>query len=106
MTLFTPSNMGNHRTAKQPFSRLSDPLGLTTKPTTRKVGESKSDAAPVVPVPPRELVWLAPLGVNQPLPQGDWREVAITRTCGYGCKVYASGNRRVVAHNSAYGCRS
>jgi hypothetical protein len=35
------------------------------------------------------------------------REVGIDNTCGFGCKVYADplSNVRVLAHNSAYGCR-
>jgi len=35
------------------------------------------------------------------------REVAMTRTCGYGCKIYADPRSavRVLAHNRAYGCQ-
>lgn len=34
------------------------------------------------------------------------REVGMTKTCGYGCKIYGDplSNVRVLAHNSAYGC--
>ena len=34
-------------------------------------------------------------------------EVRISNECGYGCKVYGDpkSNVRVLAHNSAYGCR-
>jgi hypothetical protein len=35
------------------------------------------------------------------------REVAIDNSCGFGCKIYADprSSVRVLAHNSAYGCR-
>lgn len=34
-------------------------------------------------------------------------EVAISNKCGHGCKIYADPKSavRVLAHNSAYGCR-
>lgn len=34
------------------------------------------------------------------------REVGMTKTCGYGCKIYGDprSNVRVLAHNSSYGC--
>lgn len=33
-------------------------------------------------------------------------EVALTKTCGYGCKIYADprSNVRVLGHNRNYGC--
>lgn len=36
-----------------------------------------------------------------------YREVEIDNTCGYGCKIYENetNGQRVLAHNSAYGCR-
>jgi len=44
------------------------------------------------------------IGVTEPLPEGTWGEVAMSE-CAFGCKVYANEHgRRVVAHNSNYGC--
>lgn len=52
------------------------------------------------------------VGVDQPVHKDPtiaarFREVRIDNRCGYGCKVYGDprSNVRVLAHNSAYGCR-
>lgn len=49
------------------------------------------------------------IGIDEYLPydiEGTWVEVEIDNDCGYGCKVYEHNRtgRRVLAHNSAYGC--
>lgn len=49
------------------------------------------------------------LGVDESLKYEDggvWEEVEIQNDCGYGCKIYQHNKtgRRVLAHNSAYGC--
>ena len=50
------------------------------------------------------------IGIDEHLPydeEGTWIEVEIQNDCGYGCKIYQHNRtgRRVLAHNSSYGCK-
>ena len=50
------------------------------------------------------------IGIDEYLPydeEGTWIEVEIQNDCGYGCKIYQHNRtgRRVLAHNSSYGCK-
>jgi hypothetical protein len=90
--------------AKRPFSRLTD--GETHPVTVTLAKHDPSEPARFLP----RMTALPEIGIRTALESlglgHQWTEFAMS-DCTYGCKVYQNDvtGERVVAHNSAYGCK-
>lgn len=84
------------------FSRRPDPNDFNYEPFNEELDEEDDWEFD-------EPLYDAVIGIHESLSYKDgqiWEEVEIDNSCGHGCKIYQSSKtgRRVLAHNSAYGC--